>query len=69
MICDRCGKDLCADEEYSAWNDSGYIRDMAQEEDWIQHEGEDICDDCYCYNDNDELEINDKRIKIYLRNE
>ena len=65
LICDRCGKDLC-ESDFTGWNNESYVLDMASEEGWIKHEGEDICDDCYAYNDNDELEINDKVIKIKI---
>ena len=67
LICDRCGKDICKNTVYSSWNEKSYLRIVAEEEGWIQHEGEDICDDCHAYNDDDdELEINDKRIIIKL---
>lgn len=67
LICDRCGKDICKDTMYSSWNEKSYLRVVAKEEGWILQQGEDICDDCYAYNDNDELEINDKRIIINLK--
>lgn len=66
LICDRCNKDICEGTTHAGWDSTIYLRTIAEEQGWIRHEGEDICDDCYAYNDDDELEINDKTIIIKI---
>lgn len=65
IICDGCGKDVCEGDEYSAWNDAGYVGDMAREENWIEHDDYDgtqhYCPDCYEYDDDDNLVIHKKK--------
>ncbi|MEK9157712.1 MAG: hypothetical protein AAB638_00835 [Patescibacteria group bacterium] len=56
VVCDNCGKDVCEGEEYSAWNDSDYAREIATESGW--HETDDdkhYCPDCFTFDDNDNL--------------
>jgi hypothetical protein len=54
-ICDGCGKDSNEGAEYSAWNDQGFAFECAQEDNWIEHEHNHYCPDCYHYDDEDEL--------------
>jgi len=55
IICDNCGKDVCDGEEFSCWNDEGYVKDCASDADWVEHNNGDYCPNCYEYDDNDEL--------------
>jgi len=53
LICDNCGKDVCDGAEYSGWNYQGFVKQIASEEDWIEHEGSDYCPDCYTCDEDD----------------
>jgi hypothetical protein len=57
IVCDNCGKQ--ADETHIGWNSKDYIREIAQEEGFIRHNHEDLCPDCYYYDDYDNLKIKD----------
>lgn len=57
VICDNCGVDVAKDQEYSCWNDEGYAEEQAMESDWIEENGNHYCDDCYEYDDEDNLII------------
>lgn len=57
VICDICGKDVCDEEEYAGFSDVDYVKDIAYNYDWIENEDEDICNECYEYDDNDNLII------------
>jgi hypothetical protein len=56
MVCDNCGIDMCEDQEYSCWSDQDFVKDMAQDSDWItDHEDKDYCNDCWSWDDEDNL--------------
>jgi hypothetical protein len=57
MICDNCGKDLCENEEFAAWNDISPLSDIADGSDWNTEKENHYCPDCYFYDENDELVI------------
>lgn len=59
LICDRWGKDVCDDADYSCWNDQEYLKDIAREDLWYV---EDVhyCPDCYEYDADDNLIIKKK---------
>ena len=58
VICDRCGKDVNQDEEYLGWKDSGYAVECAVDSyEWIELNGKHYCDDCWEWNDEDEVTI------------
>jgi len=61
VICDNCGKDSSEDCDYSAWNDQDYAWDCAKEDDWIEVENKHYCNDCYSFDDNDNLLIKFKK--------
>jgi len=63
VICDNCGKDLCEGQEFSCWNDDLTAHELAMEENWIKEESKHYCPDCYDYDDNDNLVINESRKK------
>lgn len=60
IICDGCGKDVCEGSGFGGWNDAGYVKDIAMEEDWISEDGKHYCTDCYEYDDDDNLIIHKK---------
>jgi hypothetical protein len=62
IICDNCGKDLCEGDEFSGWNDQEFLLDGAIEAGW-NIDGGDYCDECFTYDDNDNLVINEARKK------
>lgn len=55
VICDNCGKDSAEGEEYSCWNDADFAIDNAIEKDWIEKDDKHYCNDCFTWNDDDEL--------------
>lgn len=57
VICDRCGKDVSNEEEYAGYSDVDYVKDIAHNYDWIEYENEDVCNECYEYDENDNLII------------
>lgn len=63
IICDNCKLDIGQDQEYSCWGDEGMAEDNANECDWLKHENNHYCPDCYFYDDNDELVIDKVRTK------
>jgi hypothetical protein len=64
-ICDNCGIDNGADSDYSCWNTEGFAIDNALEDDWIEHEDQLFCSDCYSYDDEGEIVINVSRKDKY----
>jgi hypothetical protein len=64
VICDGCDKDSCAVGDFSGWNDKSYAVDCALEGNWIEHEHNHYCPDCYHYNDEDELEVKSEIEKL-----
>ena len=66
VVCDNCKEDIGASSEYSCWHDENQAQEVAMESDWIKHEGKHICKDCYEYDDNDNLIIDEKRTNLFL---
>jgi hypothetical protein len=58
IVCDRCGCDVNADADYSCWNDENYVDEIRQEAGWEKVDEKHYCTDCFEYDDNDELIIN-----------
>lgn len=57
VICDCCGKDVNEDAEYSCWSDNGFAEDIAMESGWLKEEYKHYCQDCFSYDDEDNLVI------------
>lgn len=57
VVCDNCGVDVNKDAEYSCWNDRSYAEENAMECNWIKQDDKHYCDDCYSYDDDDNLII------------
>lgn len=57
VVCDSCGKDVCQNAEYSAWNEKRYAEDVAMESDWLKDNDKHYCPDCFTYNDEDNLVV------------
>lgn len=55
VVCDGCGADVCEGEEFSAWNDEGYVEDIASNNGWEKVNDKHYCDDCFEYDDNGEI--------------
>lgn len=66
VVCDNCKLDIGESSEYSCWSHGNYAEENAMESEWIKHEGEHLCNDCYDYDDNDELIIKKERKDKYL---
>lgn len=57
VVCDNCGVDNGKDQEYSCWGDEGYAKEQAMESNWIEEGDKHYCEDCYEYDDEDNLVI------------
>ena len=55
IICDNCGKDVCDGDDYSGYGDLGSIEDIAMDCGWTEQDGKHYCDDCWSYDDNDNI--------------
>ena len=60
IICDNCGKSADEDSDFSSWDEVVWAREDATEAGYIEHDGGDYCNDCYCYDDDDNLVIKAK---------
>lgn len=60
VVCDNCGKDVNEGAEYSCWNDKRYAQDIAMEADWLSEGDKHYCQDCFSYDDEDNLIITQK---------
>ena len=63
VICDNCGADSNDGNEYSCYGDSGYAHECAMDSNWISEGDKDYCPDCFTYDDDDNLVINEDRKK------
>jgi hypothetical protein len=57
VVCDNCGHDIGADDEYSCWNDKGYAEDNAMQSEWYREGEKHYCPDCFDIDDEDNLII------------
>lgn len=62
-VCDNCKKSADEGSEWSCWGDESTASEMAMEANFIEHEGKDYCSDCWYYDDNDNILIDEKRFK------
>ena len=60
IICDSCGCDVNEPTDYSCWNDESCVEDIRYEADWEKVGDKHYCNNCYEYDDNDELIIKSK---------
>jgi hypothetical protein len=67
LLCDNCGADVCEGTDYSG-HEEEHLSVIADEENWIEHEGKWYCYDCYAYDNNDELMVKTAGGKKWLRN-
>lgn len=63
VLCDNCGADSCDGGEYSGYVDKSTALDNAMNSDFIEHEEKHYCDNCWSYDDNDEIAIDQTRTK------
>jgi hypothetical protein len=61
--CDNCGITSGENSDYSCWCDAEYAEEDATESDWINEGEKHYCPDCYSYDDEDNLVLNQKRFK------
>jgi len=66
VVCDHCKYDIGIDQEYSCWNDANFAEDNAINSDWIEHEENHYCNDCYDYDDDDNILLKESRKNKYL---
>jgi hypothetical protein len=58
IVCDGCGKDVNADTDYSCWSEIEHNEEVRHEAGWEKLDEKHYCTDCFEYDDNDELIIN-----------
>jgi len=63
VLCNNCKQSADEGSEYSGWGDESQAYEVAENADYIVHEGLDICPDCYSYGEDDEIIINESRYK------
>lgn len=56
-IFDCCGKSADEGTDYSCWGDSSFAKDIASNADWLIDGDKDYCNECYSYDDEDNLII------------
>lgn len=64
LICDNCGQDASEGEDYSCWSEPDWVIDGAEESGWYV-EDKHYCPDCFSWDDEDKLVINESRKKYY----
>ena len=57
VVCDNCGADVNEGQEYSCYSDEGYAKEVAMEANWIKENDKHYCEDCWEYDDEDNLVI------------
>jgi len=57
VVCDNCGENIGASQDYSCWADDSYAEENAIESDWEKINGKHYCPACFKRNDKDELVI------------
>jgi len=57
IVCDVCGTDVNEDTGYSCWSDVEANEDIRQEEGWEKVGDKHYCNDCFEYDDDDNLVI------------
>lgn len=55
VICDECGKDANEGSEYSCWSDKSWAEESAMESCWKKDGEKHYCDNCWYYDDYDNL--------------
>jgi len=60
-ICDNCKTSADEGQEFSCWSDEGIAREMADNAGWIQVDDRDYCENCYTWDGEDELIIDETR--------
>lgn len=63
VICDNCGTDIAEGQEYSCWNDKDYAELEATESEWLKQGDKHYCTECFFYDDEDELRLDELRKK------
>lgn len=61
VICDNCKVDIGINQDYSCWGDKLYAEDNAMNSDWLKIDEKHYCEDCYSYDNEDNLIINESR--------
>lgn len=51
IVCDNCGANLCDESEYCGWNETDYIKEIAENEGWKEIDGNNYCPDCWRWNE------------------
>ena len=53
LICDGCGKNVCEGSNFAAWSDIDGARNEADWKEWIQLNDEDLCPNCWEWNEDE----------------
>jgi hypothetical protein len=65
VICDNCGRDSNAGQEFSCWGEREHAEDLALDSFFIKEGENHYCPDCFSYDEEDNLILKtiDKKIK------
>lgn len=64
ILCDNCGVDLCENDEFSGWDDIDWLIQGADEANWYTEDGKHYCEECYSWDDEDKLVLDETRKKV-----
>lgn len=57
VVCDNCSKNLMKHGEFSCWSDELSAKEVVMESNWLEEKDKYYCEDCYEYDDEDNLVI------------
>jgi len=55
VVCDNCNTDIGSMQDYCALNDKEAAEENALASDWIKVDNKHYCDECFSYDDSDNL--------------
>ncbi len=59
IVCDNCKKISTDQFDICGWNDKDYALECAKDDNWIECEDKHYCPDCYHFDDEDNVVINE----------
>lgn len=64
LICDNCGKTYTESYcDYSIWLEPDRAIEEAEYDEWVEHEDEHYCPNCYEVDDDDNIIIKNNKVK------
>jgi hypothetical protein len=63
LVCDNCKIDIHKDHEFSGYDDLDYVRGVGMDSNWHRDDDKHFCDDCWYWDDEDNIRIDTRRYK------